>query len=201
MSSVVIVKGSQGFIVSTDSIVYKYPTGPAGERLGKIKGSCRKLFQINNDILVAAVGNWNSYFVVLNEIARMRTSNADLLDHLRNSAAKLTDSRLYVLSRQPDDVNLDIIENGGVKLNASGAIMYPENLLNSLFLAMYESPHAMPIRQSGMMGIATLVHAYNSFALSLCSDISGPFDTVLFLQEGLFTFSGGVTQLPTGVFN
>ena len=78
--------------------------------------------------------------------------------------------------------------------------MYPERLLNSLFLTLYESPDAKQIRASGMLGMAALVHAYNAFALSLCSDISAPFDTILFLQDGLFVFSGGVTRLPTGVF-
>ena len=78
--------------------------------------------------------------------------------------------------------------------------MYPESLLNSLFLVMYESEHAITIRNSGMLGIAALVNAYNAFALSLCSDISAPFDTILFTRDGIFNFSGGVTKLPVGEF-
>jgi hypothetical protein len=198
MSSVVIVKGGQGFVVSSDSIVYKYPTAPSGERLGKVKGVTRKLFQIHDDIVVAAVGNWNSYFPMFNAVASMGSSK--LLDELRTRAAQSTDARIYILSRQKNDVALDIVENGEAKLNCSGAIMYPEQSLNSLFLTLYESPDAKAIRASGMVGIAALVHAYNAFALSLCSDISAPFDTILFLRDGLFAFKGGVTRLPVGAF-
>ena len=65
---------------------------------------------------------------------------------------------------------------------------------------MYESEHAMKIRMSGMLGIASLVNAYNAFAVSLCSHISAPFDTILFTHDGIFNFSGGVTKLPVGDF-
>jgi hypothetical protein len=51
-----------------------------------------------------------------------------------------------------------------------------------------------------MLGIAALVNAYNAFALSLCSDIAAPFDTILFTRDGIFNFSGGVTRLPVGDF-
>lgn len=78
--------------------------------------------------------------------------------------------------------------------------MHPEPLLNSLFVTMYESEHAMVIRQSGMLGMAALVNAYNAFALSLCSDIAAPFDTILFTPHGIFNFSGSVTRLPTENF-
>jgi hypothetical protein len=53
---------------------------------------------------------------------------------------------------------------------------------------------------SGMLGMAALVNAYNAFALSLCSDIASPFDTILFTRDGIFNFSGGVTKLPVGDF-
>ena len=95
---------------------------------------------------------------------------------------------------------MDVVENQSVRLAASGAVRYPESLLNSLFLTMYESEHALKIRTSGMLGIAALVNAYNAFALSLCSDISSPFDTILFTKDGIFNFTGGVTKLPVGDF-
>lgn len=117
MSGVVAVRGYQGFVISTDSIVFKYASDNAGALIGKVKGITRKLFQIHDDILVATLGNWNSYFPL-----------------------------------------------------------------------------------SGMLGIAALVSAYNAFALSLCNEISGPFDTVLFMRDGIFNFSGGVTRLPVGEF-
>ncbi|MCX7858823.1 MAG: hypothetical protein N2385_01930 [Chloroflexus sp.] len=201
MSSIVAVKGSQGFIISSDSIVFKYATDQSGAIIGKIKGATRKLFQIHDDILVVGLGNWDSYFPMFNSVASLNLQKNDLLNEIRNSAAKLTDARVYVFSRQVEGIILDIIENGQVQLNRSGAVMYPEKLLNSLFLTMYESEHSMAIRKSGMLGIAALVNAYNAFASSLCSDIAAPFDTVLFTPEGTFNFSGGVTRLPTGNFS
>ena len=200
MSSVVAVSGSQGFIISSDSIVFKFLTDANGQVVGKIKGITRKLFQIQDDIITVGLGNWNTYFPIFNTVASMNVSKNVMLDEIRTRGMKITDTRICIFSRHDGNVTLDIVENGQVRLAQTGAIMYPEQALNSMFLAMYESPDAMKIRMTGMLGMATLVHAYNLFASSLCSDISAPFDTILFLQNGVFSFSGGTTRLPIGEF-
>jgi hypothetical protein len=200
MSSIVAVQGLQGFVISTDSIVFKYTTDPSGKVDGKIKGSTRKLFQLHEDILAVGLGNWNSYFPVFNRVAAMKLSKDKLVEEVRNQSVNHTDAHIYVFHREPQGVIMDVVENQMIKTAASGAVRYPESLLNSLFLTMYESEHALKIRMSGMLGIAALVNAYNAFASSLCSDISAPFDTILFTRDGIFNFSGGVTKLPVGDF-
>jgi len=200
MSSIVAVQGQQGFVISTDSIVFKYTTDTTGKVDGKIKGTTRKLFQINEDILAVGLGNWNSYFPVFNRVAAMKLPKEKLLEEIRSQMVSKTDAHVYIFHREPQGVIMDVVENQSVRLAASGAVRYPESLLNSLFLTMYESEHALKIRTSGMLGIAALVNAYNAFALSLCSDISSPFDTILFTKDGIFNFTGGVTKLPVGDF-
>ena len=56
MSSIVAVQGQQGFVISTDSIVFKYTTDPTGKIDGKVKGTTRKLFQLHDDILAGRIG-------------------------------------------------------------------------------------------------------------------------------------------------
>jgi hypothetical protein len=79
-------------------------------------------------------------------------------------------------------------------------VSYPDALINKLFMEMYESETGNAIRRSGLLGIAALVDGYNSLAATMCSDISSPFDTVLFLEDGVFPFAGGVTKLPVATF-
>ena len=146
---------------------------------------------------LVGLGNWNSYFPIFNRVAAMKLPKENLLDEVRNQSVKNTDAHVYIFHREDKGVVLDVVENQSIRLATSGAVRYPESLLNSLFLAMYESESAMKIRMSGMLGIAALVNAYNAFAVSLCSDISAPFDTILFTHDGIFNFSGGVTKLPS----
>ncbi len=200
MSSIVSVKGSQGYVISSDSIVFKYLTDATGNVTGKIKGVTRKLFQIHDDIVVVGLGNWNSYFPMFNKVARMSSSKDILLDELRSRGTELTDTHIYIFSRSENSVTCDIVENKQVRTNQSGAIMYPEPALNSMFLTLYESTDALKVRTTGMLGMAALVHAYNLFAAALCNDISAPFDTILFTNEGIFNFNGGATRLPVGDF-
>jgi len=200
MSSIVAVQGQEGFVISTDSIVFKFTTDKNGKMDGKVKGTTRKLFQIHDDVLVVGMGSWNSYFPVFNKVAGMKLPKAKLVEEVLTRSVRANDSHVYIFHRENNGVILDIIENKQVRLNVSGAVMYPEPLLNSLFLTMYESEHALKIRSSGMLGIAALVNAYNAFALSLCSDIASPFDTILFTGDGIFNFDGGVTRLPVGDF-
>jgi len=200
MSSIVAVQGHEGFVISTDSIVFKFTTDKSGKVDGKVKGTTRKLFQIHDDVLAVGLGNWNSYFPVFNKVAGMKLPKDKLLEEVRNRCVTATDAHMYIFHREDNGVILDIVENQQVRLTVSGAVMYPEPLLNSLFLTMYESESALKIRSSGMLGIAALVNAYNAFALSLCSDIAAPFDTILFTRDGIFNFSGGVTRLPVGDF-
>lgn len=200
MSSIVAVQGQQGFVISTDSIVFKYTTDAAGKVDGKIKGTTRKLFQIHEDILAVGLGNWNSYFPIFNHVAAMKLPKEKLLQEINEQGVKTTDAHIYIFHREDRGVIMDVVENQSVRLATSGAVRYPESLLNALFLTMYENEHAMKIRMSGMLGIAALVNAYNAFALSLCSDIAAPFDTILFTRDGIFNFSGGVTKLPVADF-
>jgi hypothetical protein len=201
MSSCVIAGGSGGFVVSTDSIVYKYASDSTGKVLGKVKGSTRKLFQVDPDILVCATGNWNSYFPVFNEVAAMTSPRdekvAALVDQAKSKAA---DSCVYILHRTSSKLQVDIVRETKVSLDQTGVVSYPDAVINQMFAALYESEAAMAIRRSGLLGIAALVNGYNALAATMCSDVAAPFDTVLFLESGIFPFSGGVTQLPVATF-
>jgi hypothetical protein len=200
MSSIVSVQCSQGFVISSDSIVFKYLADSTGNITGKVKGTTRKLFQISDDVITVGLGNWNSYFPMFNHVARMSGSNSALVNELRSRGKGLTDTRIYIFSKNQNGPTLDIVEGGQVRTDQSGAVMYPEPILNSMFLTLYESPSAQKIRSTGMLGIAALINAYNLFAASLCSDISAPFDTILFTNEGVFNLNGGTTKLPAGDF-
>jgi len=194
MSSCVILRGSQGFVVSTDSIVLK------ATAVGQVKGLTRKLFRIRPGLIAAAMGNWDTYFPILNSAARSKGDQEEVIAELRSMAVEAKDIYLYILFREKDDVVLESIEGGEVTKDRTGVATYPEKYLMSLFTTMYESPEAIEIRQSGMLGIAAIVNAYNAFAAALCTDVSSPYDTILFLKDGSFVFSGGVTDLPVGEF-
>jgi hypothetical protein len=197
MSSAVVVSCSQGFVVSTDSIAFKLPVAGDGPKLGRVKGSTRKLFQLSDDVLVAGVGEWNQYFPVFNEVARKKLATDKLVPELLDLCAKKTaDSRVFVLYRRDSKVYLDISELGHVRKEQPGAHAYPDPLLNNLFSRVYESPEGLAIRKTGMIGIAALVAGFNAMAASLSPEMSPPFDTVCFLPDGLFVLSGGVTKLP-----
>lgn len=201
MSSIVALQGQEGFVISTDSIVFKTAADKSGKVEWKVKGTTRKFFQVHDDVLAVGLGNWNSYFPIFNKVAAMKLPKDKLLEEIRNRCVPASsDAHMYIFHREPNGVILDVVENHEVKLAYSGAVMYPEPLLNSIFLTMYENEYAVKIRSSGMLGIAALVNAYNAFALSLCSDIAAPFDTILFTRDGIFNFSGGVTRLPVGDF-
>jgi hypothetical protein len=197
----VIVGGSGGYVVSTDSIVYKYASDEQGKVIGKVKGSTRKLFQIDPDILVAGTGNWNTYFPIFNNAAAMSGHRDFKLERLlEESKSKGTDSRIYIVHRTPAKLQFDSVVEGKVTIDQTGVVSYPDHVINQMFGALYESDAAKAIRRSGLLGIAALVNGYNALAATMCSDISTPFDTVLFLESGIFPFSGGVTQLPVATF-
>jgi hypothetical protein len=201
MSSIVALQGREGFVISTDSIVFETARDKSGQVEWKVKGTTRKFFQLHEDVLAVGLGNWNSYFPIFNKLAGMKLPKDQLVEAVRSQCLPATaDAHMYVFHREAAGIILDIVENKQIRLAVSGAVMYPEPSLNSIFLTMYENEYSKKIRASGMMGIAALVNAYNAFALSLCSDISGPFDTILFTRDGIFNFSGGVTKLPVGEF-
>lgn len=201
MSSCVIVGGSGGYVVSTDSIVYKYASDDKGKVIGKVKGSTRKLFEIDPDILVAGTGNWNTYFPIFNNAAAMSGHRDFKIERLLEEAkSKALDSRIYIVHRTQAKLQFDSIVEGKVTLDQTGVVSYPDHLINQMFGALYESDAAKAIRRSGLLGIAALVNGYNALAATMCSDISTPFDTVLFLDDGIFPFSGGVTKLPVATF-
>lgn len=201
MSSCVIVGGFGGYVVSTDSIVYKYASDEKGNVIGKVKGSTRKLFQIDADILVAGTGNWNTYFPIFNAVAAMDASREEKVGRLLDDAkSKAKDSRVYIVHRTPAKLQFDSVAEKKVTIDQSGVVSYPDHVLNQMFGALYESEPAKAIRRSGLLGIASLVSGYNALAATMCSDISSPFDTVLFLEDGIFPFSGGVTKLPVATF-
>src|SRR5262249_43836194 len=201
MSSCVIVRCTQGFVVSTDSIVFKKPQADEVLQYGQVRGITRKLFQISDDVLVACVGDWSSYMPVLNSVARLKLPVARLVDELLDqSMKKAADSRVFILSRNDGKVVLDVSELGHVRRDQTGAIAYPNPLLNGLFVKAYETPEGLAIRSAGLLGVAALVAALNAMAASLSSELSAPFDTVAFLNDGLFTVTGGATRLPVTDF-
>lgn len=55
MSSIVAVQGHEGFVISTDSIVFEHIPDASGASPGKVKGITRKLFQVHDDILVVGL--------------------------------------------------------------------------------------------------------------------------------------------------
>jgi hypothetical protein len=201
MSSAVVVSCSQGFVISTDSVAFKQPVSGEGPKLGRIKGTTRKLFQLTDHVLATGVGEWNSYFPIFNAAARLRLPADKLVSQLLDMCAKkATDSRVFVVYRQAGKVFLDTSELGHVRREQPGAHAYPDPLLNDLFNRVYESPEGLAIRKSGMLGIAALVGGLNALAASLSPEIAPPFDTACFLTEGLVVLTGGVTRLPVADF-
>lgn len=197
MSSAVVESCTQGFVISTDSAATKDPVGDTGKKLGKISGTTRKLFQLSEDVLVAAVGEWTSYLPILNAAARSQLPTAELVSHLLDQCEKkAADSRVFVLYRVDGKARLDTSELGHVQRERNGAVAYPSPTLNGLFRSVYESPQGLAIRKTGMIGITSLIGAFNAMAASLSPSVSPPFDTVLFLNEGLVVVTGGVTRLP-----
>jgi hypothetical protein len=200
MSSCVIAGGPEGFVVSTDRIVVKTFVDDEGKELGKFKGSTRKLFQLDKNVIVAGVGNWDAYFPIFNTVARLGLTADKSVAELRRRCQEAVDARVYILYRRDGDVHLDVIDLGHLRIDQPGAVIYPDESLNRMFVTLYESPEAMRMRQSGMMGIAAIINAFNAFALGLCPRIEGPFDTICFLKDGMFEFSGSATKLPVGNF-
>jgi hypothetical protein len=197
MSSVVVQSCTQGFVISTDSIANKEPIGEGNKKLGRIKGTTRKLFQLSDDVIAAGVGEWTSYMPVLNAAARSRLPTAKLVSELLDgSVKKATDSRIFVLYRIDGRVFLDAAELGHVRREQGGAAAYPSAALNGLFQRVYESPEGLAIRKTGILGIASVIGAFNAMAASLSAELSPPFDTVMFLNEGLVIVTGGITKLP-----
>jgi hypothetical protein len=201
MSSCVVVSCTQGFVISTDSIVFKKPEADPALQFGQVRGITRKLFEISDDVLAAGVGDWSSYMPVFNSVARLKLPTKKLVDEILDlSTKKATDSRIFVLSRIEGKVILDVSELGHVRRDQTGAVTFPNPVLNGLFLKAYESPEGMAIRSAGMLGVTALVAALNAMAASLSSEISAPFDTVAFLKDGMFAVTGGATRLPVTDF-
>jgi hypothetical protein len=109
MSSCVVVNCTQGFVISTDSIVFKKPVADAAQQFGPVRGMTRKLFQISDDVLGAGVGDWSSYMPIFNSVARLKLPTKKLVDEILDlSTRKATDSRIFVLSRIDGKVTLYI---------------------------------------------------------------------------------------------
>jgi hypothetical protein len=199
MSSFVAVSCDQGFVVSADSVAFKHPVGE--KKFGRVKGFTRKLFQLSDDVLAGAVGEWTSYLPVLNTAARRRLPADKLVPELLDLCVKkAADSRVFVLYRVGKKVLLDTSDLGHVRREQAGVVSYPDPLLDGLFDRVYESPEGLAVRKSGMLGVAALVGGCNALAASLSPELAPPFHTVCFLQEGLFVVSGGVTKLPVSEF-
>ncbi|MBC8875297.1 MAG: hypothetical protein H8E44_38225 [Planctomycetes bacterium] len=195
MSSIVAVSAPEGFVVSTDRIVYK---NPDGGNLRTVRGITPKMFSMPNGMLVAGTGDRNRYFPLFNDLARRGAPVDACIDAIQSYQGK---EHLYGFYRTHEGVRMDSNEGGGGQTNRQGCVCFPEPLLNELFMAMYESDAAKQIRGTGLLGIASLVSAFNAFALALCSDIAGPFDVVLYLPEGSYTISGGPAVLPVSDFS
>jgi hypothetical protein len=197
MSSAVVESCTQGFVISTDSIANKEPVGDGGKKLGRVKAVTRKLFQLSDDVIAAGVGEWTSYMPVLNAAARTRLPTARMVAELMDQCAKkAADSRVFVLYRIDGKARLDTSELGHVRRDLAGVAAYPSVALNSLYRHVYDSPEGLAIRKTGILGIAGLIAAFNALAATLSAELSAPFDTVLFLHEGMVVVTGGVTRLP-----
>jgi hypothetical protein len=197
MSSAMVQSCTQGFVISTDSIAMKEPVGDGGKKLGRVKAVTRKLFQLSEDAIAAGVGEWTTYMPLLNAAARSRLPTAKMVSELMDQCGKkAADSRILVLYRIDGKVLLDISELGHVRHEQPGAVAYPSEGINGLVARVYESPEGLAIRKTGILGIAALIAACNAMAASLSPELSPPFDTVLFLNEGMVVVSGGITKLP-----
>jgi hypothetical protein len=195
MSSVVVAECDQGFVISTDTVAFKLPVG--GEKYGRVRVSTHKLFQLSDDVLAAGVGEFTSYLPVLNAAARAGGPPDKLVPELLEQCAKkAADARVYILYREGKRVKFDSSEFGHARREQTGVVMYPDPLLNGLFYRVADSPEGLAVRKSGMLGICALIEGFNALAASLCPELSPPFDTVCFLNEGLFVVRGGVTRLP-----
>lgn len=196
MSSVVIAHCDQGFVISTDTVAFKQPIG-GPEKYGRIRGSTHKLFQLSDNVLAAGVGEWTSYFPILNAAARAGLPTEKLVtDLLEQCSRKATDARVYILYRAGQRAKCDTSDFGHARRDQLSVVMYPDPLLNGLFGRVFESPEGLAVRKSGILGIGALIDGFNAMATSLCTELSPPFDTVCFLHEGMFAIRGGVTRLP-----
>jgi hypothetical protein len=201
MSSCVVVSCTQGFVISTDTIAFKVVKDERGKTVGNLKAATRKLFQLSDDLVVAGVGEWTSYFPIFNAVAGKPLPTLKMVAELRQLCSeKAADSRVFILYRTEGEVFLDVSELGHLRLKEPGSVAYPVDILNALWSTVYESPQVQQIRKTGMLGIAAVVNAYNAFASALTSELSPPFDTVCFLNSGLFAVTGGVTRLPVTDF-
>ena len=201
MSSCVIMRGTQGFLISTDCITFKQPVGNQGQKFGRVKGLTRKLFQVTDDVVAAAVGDFTNYLPVLNAAARAGLPTQKLVPELLDQCLKkAADSRIFVVYRADGRVFLDTSELGSVQHDQPGVVVYPDPLITGLFLRISESPEGKAISTSGMLGIAALVGGFNAMAASLSAEMSPPFDTICFLTDGTFVVTGGLTKLPVEEF-
>lgn len=199
MSSFVAVRCDQGFILSADSVAFKHPIGE--KKFGRVKAFTRKLFQLSDDVLAGAVGDWSSYLPVLNTAARRGLPGDKLGPELLDLCVKkAADSRVFIFYRKAMKVFLDVSELGHIRLGQGGATSYPDSLLNGLFSRVLDSPEGEAVRKTGMLGTAALVGGFNAMATALSPEIAPPFDTVCFLQEGMLALTGGVTRLPVTDF-
>jgi hypothetical protein len=194
MSSIVAVSAPEGFVVSTDRIVYK---NPESSNLRTVRGITPKMFSMPNGMLVAGTGDRNVYFPLFNALARRGAPVDECRDAIQSYQGK---EHLYGFYRTSEAVRMDSNEAGAKQIDRKGCVSFPEPLLNDLFMAMYESDAAKRIRRTGLLGIASIVSAFNAFALALCSDIASPFDVVLYLPEGSYAISGGPAVLPVSDF-
>lgn len=197
MSSCVVVQCSQGFVISTDSVAFKTPIASSDEKYGPVRVSTRKLFRLHPDIVVAGVGEFNSYTKVFNEVAATSKPANELVEKLLEMSVRdASDSRVFVLHRNNGKVSLHISELGHIRRDHEGTVSFPDPAINGLFSVMFESPYGKAIRQTGMLGVAGLVSAFNAMAVKLSPDLAEPFDTLCFLSKGEFQLSGGITPLP-----
>lgn len=201
MSSAVVVGVTQGFVVSTDTIAFKQPLSQPGARYGRVQGTTHKMFQISDDVLVAAVGDFTNYLAALNAAAKLKLPTEKLVPELLDLCVKkAANSRVFVVYRLGGKVLLDTVELGHIRREQPGAHSFPDPLLNDLFMRVYESPEALTVRKSGMLGTAAIVNGFNAMAATLSPELSPPFDTVLFLTDGLFVLSGNLNRLPVADF-
>ena len=199
MSSIVALNCEEGIIVATDTIAFKQPI--SDQKYSRIQTTTHKLFQLSENVIAGAVGDFTSYLPFLNRAARRRLPADKLAAELMNDCiGKLNDSRLVVAYRTAGKLVIDVCEFGHLRPNLTTYAAYPNPLLTDLFNRIYTSPEAESIRKTGLLGTVGLVSGFNAMAATLSPEMSSPFDTVCLLKEGIFVVSGTLTKLPTADF-
>lgn len=195
MSSIVALSCDLGIVLSTDTIAYKLPIGEPKYSL--IQTATHKLYQLSENVLAGAVGDFTSYLPYLNRAARRKLPAEKQVETLmQDCIGKLNDSRLVVAYRAAGKLRLDVCEFGHLRPDIKTFVSYPNPLLSDMFQRLYTSPEGEAMNKAGLLGTVGLVNGFNAMADTISAEMSSPFDTVCLLKDGIFVVTGTLTRLP-----